>query len=147
MRSDPLHNAHPPISSSSSSQPPTIPSEPPAMSGAPMPPTKSWSTVSPARTEAPHLLLSYCGGTWNGLQSHLDYIQGMGFDAVWISPISVGIEGMTGDGMDYTGYWVNDLTKLNSNFGTKEDLLAFSQELHRQHKISKTGRGEWEGCI
>jgi alpha-amylase len=24
----------------------------------------------------------YCGGTWNGLIEKLDYIQGMGFDAV-----------------------------------------------------------------
>ncbi|KAG8942062.1 hypothetical protein FRC00_012047 [Tulasnella sp. 408] len=24
----------------------------------------------------------YCGGTWQGIISHLDYIQGMGFDAV-----------------------------------------------------------------
>jgi alpha-amylase len=30
---------------------------------------------------------SYCGGTWKGLENKLDYIQGMGFDAVWISPV------------------------------------------------------------
>lgn len=29
----------------------------------------------------------YCGGTWQGIISKLDYIQGMGFDAVWISPV------------------------------------------------------------
>ena len=29
----------------------------------------------------------YCGGTWAALTSRLDYIQGMGFDAIWISPI------------------------------------------------------------
>lgn len=29
----------------------------------------------------------YCGGTWKGLEGKLDYIQGMGFDAIWISPI------------------------------------------------------------
>ena len=73
---------------------------------------------------------AYCGGTWKGLQTQLDYIQGMGFDAVWISPISAGVTGMTADGADYTGYWVNDLTKLNDNFGTEEDLLALSEELH-----------------
>ena len=37
---------------------------------------------------------------------------------------------MTDDGSDYTGYWVNDLTKLNDNFGTEEDLLALSEEVH-----------------
>lgn len=78
---------------------------------------------------------AYCGGTWKGLQNQLDYIQGMGFDAVWISPISAGVTGMTDDGTDYTGYWVNDLTKLNDNFGTEQDLLALSAELHSRGKF------------
>lgn len=30
---------------------------------------------------------SYCGGTFQGLQSKLDYIKGMGFDAIWITPV------------------------------------------------------------
>lgn len=75
---------------------------------------------------------AYCGGTWKGLMYHLDYIQGMGFDAVWISPISAGVDGMTGDGSDYTGYWVNDLNSLNENFGTEDDLLALSNEMHNR---------------
>ena len=29
----------------------------------------------------------YCGGTFKGVTNNLDYIQGMGFDAIWISPI------------------------------------------------------------
>lgn len=29
----------------------------------------------------------YCGGTFQGLESKLDYIQGMGFDAIWITPV------------------------------------------------------------
>ena len=29
----------------------------------------------------------YCGGTFQGLQSKLDYIQGLGFDAIWITPV------------------------------------------------------------
>ena len=29
----------------------------------------------------------YCGGTFEGLQSKLDYIKGMGFDAIWITPV------------------------------------------------------------
>lgn len=32
-------------------------------------------------------LSQYCGGTFKGLQSKLDYIQGAGFDAIWISPV------------------------------------------------------------
>jgi len=75
---------------------------------------------------------AYCGGTWRGLLYHLDYIQGMGLDAIWISPISAGIQGMTEDGSDYTGYWVTDMMNLNENFGTEEDLLALSQEIHNR---------------
>eukprot|EP01133_Synstelium_polycarpum_P013398 gene13398-15777_t len=30
---------------------------------------------------------TYCGGSFIGLAQHLDYIQGMGFDAIWISPV------------------------------------------------------------
>lgn len=35
---------------------------------------------------------AYCGGTWQGVKEKLDYIQGMGFTAIWISPISENIE-------------------------------------------------------
>lgn len=29
----------------------------------------------------------YCGGTFKGLESKLDYIKNLGFDAVWITPV------------------------------------------------------------
>lgn len=32
-------------------------------------------------------LNDYCGGTFQGLESKLDYIKGMGFDAIWINPV------------------------------------------------------------
>ena len=40
----------------------------------------------------------YCRGTWRGLISKLDYIKGMGFTAVWISPIVKQIDGNSQDG-------------------------------------------------
>jgi alpha-amylase len=40
----------------------------------------------------------YCGGTWRGLISKLDYIKGMGFTAVWISPVVKQIDGYSQDG-------------------------------------------------
>lgn len=43
-------------------------------------------------------LLSFCGGSWRGIINHLDYIQGMGFTAIWISPITKNVEGKTGIG-------------------------------------------------
>lgn len=43
----------------------------------------------------------YCGGTWQGLISNLDYIQNMGFTAVWISPMVAQLSGNTSDGSSY----------------------------------------------
>jgi alpha-amylase len=90
--------------------------------------------VSDGSTTAPCNVTDriYCGGTWKGLENHLDYIQGMGFDAIWISPISHGITGMTADGEGYTGHWVTDMTKLNSQFGNEEDLISLSNEVHNR---------------
>ncbi|KAK3679017.1 hypothetical protein LTR78_001470 [Recurvomyces mirabilis] len=73
---------------------------------------------------------AYCGGTWRGIQNHLDYIQGMGFDAVWISPITAQLQGQTPDGSSYHGYWQQDIYALNSAFGTADDLKSLSAALH-----------------
>lgn len=81
-------------------------------------------------TTAPCDLLDYCGGTWRGTINQLDYIQGMGFDAVMISPIIQNLEGRVKWGEAYHGYWPIDLYNLNSHFGTAQDLLDLSAALH-----------------
>lgn len=43
----------------------------------------------------------YCGGTWAGLINKLDYIQNMGFTAIWISPIPEQLSGNSNDGASY----------------------------------------------
>lgn len=55
---------------------------------------------------------------------HLDYIKGMGFDAIWISPIVDNLDG------GYHGYWARDWEKVNSNFGTADDLKALVNAAH-----------------
>ncbi|EGG15229.1 putative alpha-amylase [Cavenderia fasciculata] len=67
---------------------------------------------------------TYCGGTFQGIGQHLDYIQGMGFDAIWISPVITNYPG------GYHGYWQTDIYSINSNFGTSQDLLNLIQECH-----------------
>ncbi|EPX70780.1 alpha-amylase Aah2 [Schizosaccharomyces octosporus yFS286] len=74
----------------------------------------------------------YCGGTWNGIRDHLDYIQDMGFDAIWISPIFENEEGNKIDGWSYHGYWTKNLYALNHHYGTKEDFKNLVEELHRR---------------
>jgi alpha-amylase len=73
---------------------------------------------------------NYCGGTWTGLINNLDYIQGMGFTAVQISPVVENIKEDTGYGEAYHGYWVNNFYGINENFGTAGDLSHLSQALH-----------------
>jgi alpha-amylase len=71
-------------------------------------------------------LSNYCGGNYRGLISNLDYIQNMGFDAIWISPIVDNIDG------GYHGYWARNWTQLNSNFGSDDDFKEFVNECHKR---------------
>jgi alpha-amylase len=72
----------------------------------------------------------YCGGNWEGIVSKLDYIQDMGFDAIWISPIVENVQGTTSEGEAYHGYWPQNINALNSNFGSADDLKNLSSALH-----------------
>ncbi|KAJ7053827.1 glycoside hydrolase family 13 protein [Mycena amicta] len=74
---------------------------------------------------------TFCGGSWTGISDHLDYIQGMGFDAIWISPIATNVDGTAyGDG--YHGYWSLDIDTPTPRFGTSDDLKALSRVLHKR---------------
>jgi hypothetical protein len=72
----------------------------------------------------------YCGGSYRGIIDKLDYIQNLGFDAIWISPIVANVEGFTVYGEAYHGYWAQDIYKLNPHFGSSDDLIALSNALH-----------------
>ncbi|KAI0713053.1 glycoside hydrolase family 13 protein [Cerioporus squamosus] len=76
--------------------------------------------------------VKYCGGTWKGIISKLDYIHDLGFDAIWISPVVANLEGNTSYGQAYHGYWTQDINSLNSKFGTADDLKALSAALHNR---------------
>jgi alpha-amylase len=69
-------------------------------------------------------LSQYCGGTYKGMINHLDYIQGMGFDAIWISPVIDNQE------PGYHGYWGRDWNKTNDHFGSSDDLKNLVKACH-----------------
>ena len=71
-------------------------------------------------------LNEYCGGTFNGLKNHLDYIKGMGFDAIWISPPLKNKEG------SYHGYNNININEINTNFGTAQELKDLITECHNR---------------
>ena len=72
----------------------------------------------------------YCGGNYRGIIDKLDYIQNLGFDAIWISPIVANVEGYSAYGEAYHGYWGQDIYKINPHFGSADDLVALSCALH-----------------
>ncbi|EFA77339.1 putative alpha-amylase [Heterostelium album PN500] len=87
--------------------------------------TDRFALTNNATTPCPDIT-TYCGGTFVGVEQHLDYIQGMGFDAIWISPIVTNTPG------GYHGYWQQDIYTINSNFGTDNDLLNLIGECHKR---------------
>lgn len=72
----------------------------------------------------------YCGGSFQGIIDKLDYIQGMGFTAIWISPVVEQIPDKTEYGYGYHGYWMKNIYTINDNFGTADELKKLSEELH-----------------
>ena len=75
----------------------------------------------------------YCGGTWRGIINHLDYIQGMGFDAIMISPVTENVPGRVKYGEAYHGYWPQNIYELNDRFGSRDDLLDLGKALHSRN--------------
>ena len=71
-------------------------------------------------------LSNYCGGNYQGMIQQLDYIKGMGFDAIWISPIVKNMDG------GYHGYWATNWEDVNEHFGSKDDLKALVSAAHEK---------------
>jgi alpha-amylase len=69
---------------------------------------------------------AYCGGSFYGIVDKLDYIQGMGFDAIWISPV------VANTACGYHGYWTQYLHKINEHFGGEKGLKTFVDEAHKR---------------
>ena len=79
----------------------------------------------------------YHGGDLAGLESKLDYLQNLGVNTVWITPIVENIEDtLDCDGYDgqhnsgYHGYWASDFTQLNKHLGIQEELQELIDALH-----------------
>ncbi|PHH88921.1 hypothetical protein CDD83_6883 [Cordyceps sp. RAO-2017] len=69
---------------------------------------------------------NYCGGTFRGLQSKLGYIQNLGFDAIWITPVVANHDG------GYHGYWAQDLYSINPRLGSADDLKSLVNAAHEK---------------
>ncbi|MBN2347877.1 MAG: glycoside hydrolase family 13 protein [Bacteroidales bacterium] len=68
------------------------------------------------------------GGDIQGLIDHLDYIQDMGFTALWINPL---LENNMEE-YSYHGYATTDYYKIDDRFGSNEDYLRLSEEAKKR---------------
>ncbi|OBT16297.1 alpha-amylase [Vibrio sp. UCD-FRSSP16_10] len=82
---------------------------------------------------------TFHGGDLKGVIEKLDYIQSLGTDAIWLSPIVEQVHGFVGGGdkgsfpfYAYHGYWSRDFTKIDHNFGDDNDLKTLVEEAHKR---------------
>ncbi|HET9666095.1 MAG TPA: alpha-amylase family glycosyl hydrolase, partial [Desertimonas sp.] len=75
----------------------------------------------------------YHGGDMRGLIDRLDYLEGMGVNAIWMAPLFKN-RPVQGSGADasagYHGYWITDFTQLDPHFGTNEELRELVDGAH-----------------
>ena len=68
---------------------------------------------------------AYHGGDFKGLTSKLSYLQNLGVNTIWITPIVDNIEDVMNTDLNqqaYHGYWAKDFTKVDEHLGNTEDL-------------------------
>ena len=75
----------------------------------------------------------YNGGDIAGLRANLDYIAGLGTNAIWLTPSFMN-KPVQGEGENasagYHGYWITDFTRIDPHLGTNDELKAFIDEAH-----------------
>ncbi|HEX7805352.1 MAG TPA: pullulanase-type alpha-1,6-glucosidase [Cellulomonas sp.] len=75
----------------------------------------------------------YSGGDLAGLRSKLDYIQGLGTSAIWLTPSFVN-KPVQGTGANasagYHGYWITDFTHIDPHLGTNAELQQLIADAH-----------------
>lgn len=82
---------------------------------------------------------SYHGGDFAGLNAKLDYLQDLGVNTIWITPIVENIiedqpDGDTGfSTYGYHGYWASDFTEINKHLGNKEEFKALLDAAHSRN--------------
>ncbi|WP_152287793.1 alpha-amylase family glycosyl hydrolase [Flavicella marina] len=92
------------------------------------------------RTQKTATLRGFKGGDLQGITKKINegYFNKLGINAIWMTPIFEQIHGSVNEGSGVTygfhGYWMKDWTKLDPNFGTKQDLKDLVETAH-EHGI------------
>lgn len=123
--------------------------------------TKNWSVSEPAEPETPLISENFnsltlyqvmvssfqdgtsCGygqgygpshhnGDLRGVINALDYIKGLGVNALWMTPIFDSTGGNGGGLLNSTGYFCTDYFNVDPKFGTKEDFKELVRKAHEK---------------
>ncbi|MCA1065281.1 pullulanase [Rossellomorea aquimaris] len=79
---------------------------------------------------------TYQGGDFKGLTEKLDYLDNLGVNTIWISPVVENIQYDVRRGEEgepyfaYHGYWANHFGELNPHFGSMNDFHTLIDEAH-----------------
>lgn len=73
----------------------------------------------------------YHGGDWQGIIDQLDYLEGLGVTAIWISPVMENADSPISDA--YHGYWPSAFDRPNPHFGELADLHALVDACHARN--------------
>lgn len=102
---------------------------------------ESNNTASGADTYGKNNPGLYHGGDFAGVTAKLNYLQDLGVNTIWITPIVENVKGVavTDEGKEdvpynaaYHGYWASDFTKLNPTMGTTEEFETMISEAHKR---------------
>ncbi|WP_299158478.1 alpha-amylase family glycosyl hydrolase [uncultured Tenacibaculum sp.] len=89
------------------------------------------------RTKESGKLRGFEGGDLKGITKKIKegYFAKLGINAIWMTPVVEQIHGGTDEGTGVTygfhGYWTKDWTKIDPNYGTKEDLKELVAAAHK----------------
>ena len=75
----------------------------------------------------------YHGGDLQGLIERLDYIEGLGTTAIWMTPSfkNKPVQGEPGnESAGYHGYWITDFTQIDPHLGTNDELKLLIDLAH-----------------
>lgn len=78
---------------------------------------------------------TYHGGDFQGIIDQLDYLNDLGINTIWITPIVDNVDhnhryGKEGPQYGYHGYWAKDFTKIDEHLG---DLDTFKNLINEAH--------------
>ncbi|MBK8554520.1 MAG: alpha-amylase [Lewinellaceae bacterium] len=82
-------------------------------------------------------LRGFMGGDIKGITQKIEdgYFDQLGINAIWFTPVVEQDHGVVnegyGDNYGFHGYWAQDWTRLDPNFGTEEELAEMVQKAHR----------------